>query len=229
MNSRFKKRYVVGILVGLIGTIIPGYFVYQNYLAVSGGQKVTAIVTNIIAVASDDGTNYKPEYSYRFQGIEQTYVPSYSASKGLIPDIGDERPLYVNGNKVSEGYKSISMILPGIFAVIGLIILLSSIGLSIKSQKKYSAQVKLKRYGRKVTARYIRKDLTSYRINDQAGEILYFQQEGGEPVFQTAPIFSHFSIKWLEEHPFDVYVDVRNPAEYYVDLEKHFGEPTNTL
>jgi len=224
MKTRIKKTALFMLVVGLIVVAISAYFALKQYSLIQNGELVQGGVSQIISISSDDGTTYKPEVTYNWQGTQQVYVPSYSSSINNRR-VGDTVQLRVSERGVTlDGFHTgwtgmiIGFVLGLIFFIIGLLWFLRHI-------QRYDRAVKLKRYGRRVNARFIRKDVTNYKVNNQAGNILYLQEEGSDRVFQTHPIFSEFSIKWLEEHLFDVYVDTANPDEYYVDIEKHFGEP----
>lgn len=225
MKSGLKKRSIIGIIAGLLFTVIPGILVFNQYQIVSTGQEVVAVVSDIITVQTDDGTSYKPEFTYTYNGVQQTYLPNYTASRSLLPNVGDEKKLSVSDRGVVVRSIGIGLLGPLIGLLIGLLVLVISILSMIKGIKRSGNIATLKRFGRKINVRFVRKDTTSYRVNNQHGSILFFQEEGNDRVYQTHPIFSEFSVKWLEEHIFDVYIDTANPDNYYVDMEKHFGEP----
>ena len=224
MKTRIKKTALFMMVIGLIVIVISAYFALRQYNLMKNGELISGQVTQIISIQSDDGTTYKPEVSYDWQGKKLIYVPSYSSSVNNRR-VGDTVSLRVSDRGVTlDGFHTgwLGMIigfgLGTIFFVIGLLWFLRHI-------HRYDRAAKLKRYGRRVHARFVKKDTTSYTINNQAGNILYLQEENGQRIFQTHPIFSEFSVKWLEEHIFDVYIDTANPDEYYVDIEKHFGVP----
>ena len=211
-------------LFGLLIAGISAYFGIKQIHLINTGELVQGEVTRIISVASDDGAAYKPEVSYQWNNNQHLYIPSYSSSINTRR-VGDRVALRVSTEGVTfDGFHGgwigiiIGLGLGLGFCIVGLLWLLRHI-------HRYDRATRLKRYGRRVSARFIRRDTTHYKINDQAGSILYLQEEKGQRVFQTHPIFSDFSIKWLEEHIFDVYIDTANADEYYVDIEKHFGEP----
>ena len=116
-------------------------------------------------------------------------------------------------------------LLYGIFVFFGLLIFIIGIRWFMHSVHKHTKISHLKKYGQRVQAYFLRQESSEIRINNQEGVILYFQEKDGTRVFKTHPIFSTSSIKWLEEHVFDIYVGARDKEDYYIDLEKHFGEP----
>lgn len=212
------------IIVGLVITAASGYFSFKQFNIIQQGDLVDGKVTQIIETQGDDGPMYKPELSYLWKGQEQTYRPSYSSSSNNYR-VGQTKALRVSDQGVTfDGYHQ-GLIPLAMGLVFGIIFLTVGIVWFKRHIHRYDTAIRLKRYGRRVHARFFRKDTTRYTINNQSGTIIYLQEEGGERMFQTHPIFSEFSIKWLEEHIFDVYVDTANPDEYYVDMEKHFGQP----
>ncbi|MFT7328358.1 MAG: hypothetical protein ACI870_000550 [Crocinitomicaceae bacterium] len=225
MKSGIKKRSIITIIIGLLFAIISGILVFNNCRIIAEGQKVPSIVTRVIEVTNDDGTNYRPEFTYTYQGVEKIYQPSYSASRSLVPNLGDEKVLYISDRGISTGIFNISFIAPLIAFIIGLFVLVFGINSIAKGIRGVEKTTLLKRHGRKIHARFIRQDSANMPVNNQRGVILFFQEEDGEQVFQTHPIYSNYSIKWLEEHLFDVYIDTANADNYYIDMEKHFGEP----
>ncbi len=225
MKSGIKKRSIIGIIVGLLVAVIPGIMAYNQYRIITEGDKVSAVVTDIIPVQTDDGTSYKPEFTYTYEGSEKTYLPSYTASRSLLPKIGSEQKLSISDRGVAVASIGIGLLGPLIGFGIGLLVLLLSVGSLIKGVKRQTKIAQLKRYGRKIHVRFARQETTNIKVNNQHGTILFFQEEGTGRIYQTHPIYSTYSIKWLEEHLFDVYIDTTDSNNYYVDMEKHFGEP----
>lgn len=228
MKKRFKKTAMFMAIIGLVISAGAGYFGYQQYQTMTKGSLVKGTVSRVITISGDDGETYKPEVVYTQDNIRKTYTPSYSSSSNKYV-IGDSVDLKIYGEKVAiDGFN------PGVIGIIigfvlGLVFFIIGLVWFFKHRKKFDEAARLKRYGRRVHARFVRRDTTNYEMNDRRGVILYLQQEDGERIFQTQPIFSEFSIKWLEEHLFDVYIDNRNNDNYYVDIEKHFGHPTSSV
>lgn len=211
------------LVLGFIISSISLYYSYRYYDIITNGAKHQATVTEIIREGSEQGYKYGIEVEYTIDGVTRTYVPSYRIGHQTHKE-GDTLTLYQSnrGLVLIEFYALLGVALGVLF---GLIFFIGGLMWMLKHIRRYDTVERLKRNGKKVTARYIRGEETSYEINNLPGMVLYFKQENGEQIFRTHPIFSVFSIKWLEEHIFDVYVDPKNPHEYYVDLEKHFGEP----
>ncbi|MCA9352792.1 DUF3592 domain-containing protein [Patescibacteria group bacterium] len=225
MKSSVRKRSILLILAGVFFFVIPSLFVFQQLNIMTHGEKVFGTVTDIVSKTTDNETLYKPQITYTYQGQERTYTPHYNTSHFLVPRIGSEQVLYVHARGVTQGPLNVGFLVPLGGCLIGLVLILFGVRSWMHDVNRYHTYARLKRYGRRVSARFVRKDVTNYRINNQLGNILYVQEERGERVFQTHPIFSEFSIKWLEDHTFDVYVNPNNPDDYYIDIEKHFGEP----
>lgn len=224
MKKRIKKTALLTSLIGLVVTATTLYFGYGQYELNRTGERVDGTVMRIISINSDDGTTYKPEISYSWKNQNQIYTPSYGSSANSRR-VGDIVPL-----RVSERGVTIDGIHGGIIGLavgllLGLITTILGVIWFFKHRKDFDNAARLKRYGRKVHARFMRKDATGYKVNNRSGFVLFLQEEDGERVFQTNPIFSEFSVKWLEEHLFDIYLDTRDDTNYYVDMEKHFGEP----
>lgn len=211
-------------VLGFIISSISLYYAYRYYDVIANGVKREAVVTEIIREPTTDGYKYGIEVSYTADGATHTYQPSYRVSHQTHKE-GDILTMYQSpeGLVLIEFYALLGV---GLGVIFGLLFFIGGLVWMIKHIHRYDKNVRLKRYGKKVTARYIRSEETSYEINNRVGTILYFKQERGDRIFRTHPIFSTFSIVWLEEHIFDVYIDPQNPDDYYVDLEKHFGEPT---
>ena len=134
---------------------------------------------------------------------------------------GEYEVLIQNGiNNISED--SLGII---IGLISGLIFLIIGLIWFFRYRTNHSGNARLKRHGKKTHARFLHQQETDHEIDGHIGIILYLQGEGSNRIFQTQPIFSEFSIKWLEEHVFDVYISTTNSDEYYIDMEKHFGEP----
>lgn len=109
--------------------------------------------------------------------------------------------------------------------VAGLLFLVFGFIWFFRHRKSGDTITQLKRHGKKIHARYLKQEETNHSAHGHTGRIIFLQGEGSNRVFQTKPIFSEFSIKWLEEHVFDIYIDTDNFDNYYIDIEKHFGEP----
>ena len=226
MKTRIKKTALFMLIIGLVIAVVSGYFALKQYTLVQNGTLVQGEITRVISIQGDDGTTYKPEVTFLWKGQERIYRPSYSSSINNRV-IGDKSDLRVSDNGVTfDGFHA-GLIPLAMGLGFGLLFFIIGLVWFMRHIKRYDTATRLKRYGRRVHARFIRKDTTSYKINNQSGVILYLQEDGSDRIFQTHPIFSEFSIKWLEEHLFDVYVDTANPNEYYIDIEKHFGEPTS--
>jgi hypothetical protein len=227
MNKRFKKTAIFMAIIGFVIFAGAGYFGYQHYEIISKGTLVEGTVSRTITISSEDGDKYTPEISYIENNVQKIYTPSYSPSTNSYV-VGDPVNLKMYNDKVViDGFnREIIGIIVGF--VLGLLFFIIGLIWFSHHRKRFDEVALLKRYGRKVHARFVRSDFTSYVTDDQRGIILYLQQEEGERVFQTHPIFSEFSIKWLEEHIFDVYIDAKNNDNYYIDIEKHFGHPISS-
>lgn len=213
------------IVFGFIILAVSGYFGFREYQIITTGEEVNAVVSKIIEVKGDDGVTYKPEFTYRLNNANQIYTPSFSSSSNRYV-VGDPQILLVSDKGISIKGIHAGIIAMGIGILVGLIFFIIGITWSYRHQKHFDEVARIKRVGIRVQARFIKKDSTSYTVNGQTGNTFFFQEEGGEQrIFQTKPIFSEFSIKWLEEHSFDVYVDPRNSTKYFIDIEKHFGHP----
>ncbi|MCI5051241.1 MAG: DUF3592 domain-containing protein [Candidatus Pacebacteria bacterium] len=224
MRKRFKKSAFFLFVIGFIIFVISLYFGFREYRIITTGEEITGRVSQIITINSDDGTTYKPEIRYQFNNQSQLYTPSYSSSYNAY-QVGEEVTLLVSNNGVTiKGFNG-NLVGIAVGFVIGLVMWILGLHWFIKHRKNFDEAARLKRYGRRVQARFIKRESSNMKINNQQGAILYFQEEGGDAIFHTKPIYSEFSIKWLEEHPFDVYVDTRDSSKYFVDLEKHFGHP----
>lgn len=212
------------IIFGFIVLVISIYFGIKEYQILNSGTSVDGTITNIITITSNDGPTYKPEISYQYNNQNEIYTPSYSSSLNNYV-VGDPVELIVSpyGTRI-KGFN------PGLIALVisivtGFIFFIIGFLWFKKHRKHFDEIARLKRYGNRVQARFIKKEHSNVSINNQHGVILFFQEEDSNRVFNTKPIYSEFSIKWLEEHPFDVYVDPRNSSKYFVDMEKHFGHP----
>ncbi|MAQ76942.1 hypothetical protein CL684_00200 [Candidatus Campbellbacteria bacterium] len=224
MKTSLRKRTIVIPLVGLIFMVIPIFTVVPQITAVMQGEQVTGTVVEIIEKRDSDGdTIYKPVFNYEYQGQTKSYTPSYSGSRNLIPSQGEQVTLYIDGTRVTQGVWNIGFIAPLVFGLIGLLLVIYGIRSYIKDVKRHNLQDKLKRYGNRIQAYYVSSKKSNHAINKQYGTILFVQEENGERVFQSHPIFADFSTRFLESHNFDVYVDPTDASQYYVDVEKFFG------
>ena len=225
MTTRIKKTALFTFFFGLLVLGVTGYFGFRYWQTLEAGEPTIGTVSRIISRQDEDGTQYKPEISYRYQGEDLTYVPGFSSSINTYR-IGDQVELRVSDLGIAIAGFHQGLLGFAFGGVFGFIFALTGLMWFLRHMRRYDEVTRLKRFGRRVTARFVRKDTTSYKINNQHGTVIYVQEEGGEGrMFETKPIFSDFSIKWLEEHAFDVYVDPSNDEDYYIDLDKHFGEP----
>ena len=225
MTTRIKKTALFTLFFGLLILGITGYFAFRYWQTLEVGEPTVGTVSRIISRQDEDGTQYQPEINYRYQDQDLTYVPGFSSNINTY-QVGDQVELRVSDRGVAMAGFHQGLIGFILGAVLGLAFALAGLIWFLRHMRHYDKVTSLKRFGRRVTARFVRKDTTSYQINGQHGTIIYVQEDGGERrMFETKPIFSDFSIKWLESHAFDVYVDPANPDDYYVDLDKHFGEP----
>lgn len=223
MKTRLRKTPLFLIFFGLILLAGGVFFGLREYTIITSGQAVPATVIHLLESENSDGKKFwRPEFQYEISGTYFTYRPGYRLSHPRYR-VGDTTTLYV-----SEQGVSMKEINPG-FVGIGIAILsgfsFSLIGIlwMFRQRKRYDSTVRLKRYGKKIAARFLYEEPTLYTLDDETGYILYFKEEKGERVFESKPVFSDLTIRKLEEHIFDVYVDQKNPQKYYVDIEKHFG------
>jgi len=225
MKKRIKKTALFLVGFGLAILITSGFFAYKQYELITTGEKITGRVLRIIEIQGDDGSTYKPEISYAYKGKELIYTPNFSSSS-ISKRAGDPVKLFVSDKGVTPAGINAGWIALGIGAALGFLAFVIGLVWFFRHRRRYDERTRLKRYGRRIQGRFARKDTTDYQINDQPGNILYVEETGGEKrMFKTKPIFSEFSIAWLEEHVFDIYIDTKNPEKYYIDIEKHFGHP----
>ena len=210
------------LVFGAIILGISGYFSLTEYQIITKGETVGGTVSGVITVNGEDGETYKPEIRYTYAGQGQVYTPNYSSRSNKYV-AGDPINLLVSEKGVRiKGFNAgllgimIGLIVGAFFFVFGLVWFR-------RHRKHFDEVARLKRFGNRVQARFVKQETTNISINDQHGVILSFQGEGSNRIFKTSPIHSQFSIKWLEEHSFDVYVDPSDHTKYFVDLEKHFG------
>lgn len=224
MKKRFKKSAFFIVIFGFLIFALGAYFGYQQYQIITTGEEVSGTVSRIISKNSNDGTTFAPEISYRYDNQNRKYIPSYSSSINNYV-VGDPVTLLVSDKGVT--FKGFNGNLVGVLLalVIGLAAFVFGVVWFFKSRKHFDEVARIKRYGNRVQARFIKKEPIGHNVGDNSGVILSFQGEGSNRVFKSKPIFSEFSIKWLEEHSFDVYVDPRDHSKYFIDLEKHFGHP----
>lgn len=224
MKKRFKKSAFFIVVFGFLIFALGAYFGFQQYEIITNGEEVAGKVSRIISKNSNDGTTYTPEISYRHQGERKTYTPSYSSSINNYV-VGDPVTLLVSDSGVT--FKGFNGNLAGVLLAIGIGLATVIFGIIwfFKSRRHFDEVARLKQYGNRVQARFVKQESLGHSVDGHSGVILSFQGEGSNRIFKTPPIFSEFSIKWLEEHSFDVYVDPRDHSKYFVDLEKHFGHP----
>lgn len=224
MKSPIKKTYLLFTFVGLVFLGFAGYQGYQKYQVLTQGELVSAEVIDIEISKGDSGTMYSPRFRYEINGEEREYVNSFKSNFNTY-SIGDEVPLRVLDKKVAIAKLTPDYLFIGGFLFLGIV--MTSIGLtqSVRHARRYHRGIRLKRTGKKIEARYIRSDYTDYTLNDQKGTILYFKADNDDQIFTTPPIFSDFSPEWLQSHVFDVYVNPHDSEDYYIDIEKYFGEP----
>lgn len=224
MNTSIKKTPLFMIIFGLIVLGVSLYFGIKEYQILNTGTNVSGTVTRIITLNNDDGPTYKPEISYRHNNQDKIYIPNYSSSSNnkIVDDsvelIVSPKGTRIKGINAGNIALIISFFVGLVFSLVGLFWLK-------KHQKHFDEVARLKRHGTRVQARFVKQENSRLTINNTQGIILFFQEEDSNRVFNTKPIYSEFSIKWLEEHPFDVYVDPRNSSKYFIDIEKHFGHP----
>jgi hypothetical protein len=223
MKKPLKKTALFMIIFGCVVLIVSGYFSFKEYQVLSTAIDIQGTVTKIITLNSGEDITYKPEISYQYNNMNQVYTPNYSSTRNNYV-VGD--PVVLS---VSEKGTRIKGLNQGIIALAlslltGLIFFIIGLKWLRRDKRDFDDIARLKRYGTRVQARFIKQE-SSVTIGNQPGVILFLQEEDSNRVFNTKPIHSEFSIKWLEEHSFDVYVDPRNSLKYFVDIEKHFGHP----
>lgn len=226
MKKRIKKRSTIAIVVGIILVLVTSFFIYTQIYTVIQGQKVDGRVVDFKISDSSDRTS--PVIEYQFNSAQQTITPTYLFNTYRVDDTV---PLYVIPNNITILALNNGFLLSllGLW-IIGLWLLIWGIR-SIRKHTRIQEKdiIKLKRFGVRVHARYLRQESSPHIIGESPGVILILQEEDGERVFSTKAIFSEYSVKWLEEHVFDVYVNPNNDLDYYVDLEKHYGAHSNEL
>jgi len=223
MKKPLKKTALFMVFFGFLLLIISGYFSFKEYQIRTTAVDVQGTVTRIITPGSGEDTTYKPEITYTYNDINQVYVPNHSSTRNNYM-VDDSIVLVVSehGTRIKKiNQEMIALVLS---ILVGLIFFIFGLKWLRHSKRDFDDVARLKRYGTRVQARFIKQE-ASKNINDQPGVILFFQEEDSHRIFKTKPIHSEFSIKWLEEHSFDVYVDSKNSFKYFIDIEKHFGHP----
>ena len=224
MKKPLKKTALFMMAFGFVVLVVSGYFSVKEYQILSTAVDVQGVVTNIITVGSSEDITYKPEIAYQHNNLNQIYTPNYSNSRNNYI-IGDSVTLSVSEKGTRIKGINQGLIALGISVIIGLFFFVIGFKWLRRHKRDFDEVARLKRYGTRVQARFIKQENSNLIINDQPGVILFFQEEDSNRIFHTKPIYSEFSIKWLEEHSFDVYVDPRKSLKYFIDLEKHFGHP----
>lgn len=208
-------------IFGLVLTIFSLIFIFFEYKIISYGEKVTARVVGITSSSNSNKSSAVLEYTYDNSLI--TKDPSYLFNTYRV---GDELSLFVYRGNISipalnNGYWIALLI----SLICGVLLLSRGLRWILRHRQVLAHKiVYLKRHGKKVHARYLRTEESAQTKNGHQGKILVLQQEGGEHTFLSNPIFSEYSVRWLHEHIFDVYVHPKKPNIYYIDLEKHYGQ-----
>lgn len=212
------------VVFGVIILLISGYFGFREYKIITSGEEVPATISRIIESQGDDGIMYQPEFTYMVDGVNKTHRFNVKSSSTKYV-VGDPETLIISKHGITKTGIHGSIIAMGIGVIAGLLFIILGMIWIIRHRRNFDEIARLKRFGRRVQARFTRKETTNIAIDNQYGTILYFQGEDSNRMYSTKPIYSDFSIKWLEEHSFDVYIDPRDHSKYYVDIEKHFGHP----
>lgn len=212
------------VFFGLVILSISSFFGFREFRIITTGEEVNAVVSRIRENRGENGPTFTPEFTYRYNDQDGLFVSRFSTSSNNYV-IGDPALLLVSNAGVSIKSLYGEIIGVGIGMLAGLLFSIIGIIWIYKDRKHFDEIARLKKIGKRVQARFLRQESSQITINHQEGVILFFQEEDSNRVFHTRPIYSEFSIKWLEEHVFDVYVDSKNSTKYFVDIEKHFGHP----
>lgn len=214
------------VIFGIIIVSIAAFFGFREYQIITNGEKVSATVSRVIESSGDNGAMYQPEFTYVLNGVVQTHRFNVRSSSTKYV-VGDPEILIISERGITKTGIHNGIIAMAVAAIFGLLFIIIGVIWIVRRRKHFDEIARLKQTGRRVQARFIRKEKTNTAINDQYGTILYFQGEGSNRKYNTKPIYSEFSIQWLEEHVFDVYIDRYDHSKYYVDIEKHFGHPVS--
>jgi len=220
MRIAAKKRSLLALILGIILCLVSVYFIYHEYDTLKNGEKTQGTVMY-----------YEPHQT----SSRETMVLSYPTTKGVVTlrtsylfslyQVSDKIPVYHKGIKTS-----IPVVFNGFWISLALVFLLSVFLIlwgrkwTLRRSRIIRTNItQLKRHGRRVHAKYLYKEELPQIIDGHPGIVLILKEEKGETLFRTQPIFSEFSIRWLEDHVFDVYLSQKNKQDYYIDLEKHYG------
>lgn len=213
------------LLFGFSLLLAGVFFALNEYRISRNSQPVTAEVTAVLQSKNTDGSiSYRPEISYQYAGLEQRYLPDFGSLQRRY-EIGDAVELSVSpeGARIPSAYSYTIAI--GIAIISGVLFFVLGLRWFLSSYRHYNDTARLKRIGVRTQATFLQQQETRTMVDGHPGVILVLQDTSSSKTFKTKPIHSEFSIKWLEEHSFDVYVDPVDTNKYFIDLEKHFGHP----
>ncbi len=225
MKKRFKKSAFFLMMLGLVIASVAGIFGFQEYQLMQYGDSVVGQVTHIVEFSAINGDGlYRPEITYQTSQGAMVFIPSWASDVSYT--IGEPVDLRVSGDRATvDSWSHPGNILILVGFVTGLILFVLGAVWFASYRKHYNDIARLKRTGRRISARCIHYDEVDAVADGADGFVLHLQQENSKRTFITKPIFSKISIEVIQEQSFDVYVDPEKPTHYYIDLEKYLGHP----
>jgi hypothetical protein len=221
MKKSLKKRALIMFIFGFILAAISFVFILKEYQAIRFGKSVTATVIGTKTSEVLNRTIVRLEYKdgNTTKIIEPPYLFNvYSIGRSV------SLRLYQNSVTIPALNNGFWLSLIGSF-IIGIFLFLKGLVWLFRHKEEYANDVVyLKRFGKRVHARYDRTEESAQRKDGSYGKIFVLKQIDSERVFVSDPIFNQESIMWLEEHLFDVYIHKKKSKKYYIDFEKHFGQ-----
>jgi hypothetical protein len=125
------------ILVGMLAA--SGWWLLANLVRVVDHEPIDAIIVDLVPrVDSDGDTVYAPVYEYVVDGVTYHYTSKVSLGGLVVPDIGDHRTLLYDPDNPAEARVRnwfLLLILPGILAVVPLLILAAMAGAWLRRRR----------------------------------------------------------------------------------------------
>lgn len=224
-TRRDKPTLASTILMVLFGLafLAPVAFVGSTMRIDPGWVKTQGTITEVAVVSSSDGSTYAPVVTYVVDGVSYSVQQSFSSSSR--PNLGGTMTVAYNPSSPSEakvqGGTSLLLFL-GLFAVVGISIIVSVIVAYIRSMKRSRDIDSLMTTGQKVQGIITNIQDTKSR-GAQYKVVVSAPNLAGQVTHYVSDTITGIGAIAMMDYtsnpiPVDVFIDPTNPDRYYVDI-----------